>query len=252
MPSKQVTDRKKSADAVVAAAETHADRVGQAVQATLAPYLQKGEKMPDVALLTALLGRWVGGGAATMVKADESHTHELSDDDPVRERRDRAQEELRAEIVELREWMTGLFGPRAVRSLGFAADTPRDPAALVQFASEVSRSLREKSFPAPKRGNVTWTPSKEAGKVDQLREALESALVDVAREAREAQGTLTTKNAAMSSYDDAFGRAASGIEGLFLVAGESELAARVRPSARRPGQTEELASVPEPQEPDKG
>lgn len=241
MPSKLVTDRKKSADAVAAAAETHADRVAQAVTATLSPFLAKGEKMPDVGGLTTLLGRWLASSASGMMAADEAHVHELSDDAPVRERRDEAHETLYAELVELREWMTGLFGSRAVRSLGFAADTPRDPAVLVQFAAEVSRSLREKSFPAPKRQGVSWSPSKEAGKIDDLREKLQKAIAEVAREVREAQGTLASKNAALAAYDDAFARASESLEGLFTLAGETELAARVRPSSRRPGQTEELA-----------
>ena len=249
MPSKQVTDRGKSAAAVTAAATTHAARVGQSAGAILSPFLEEGEKMPDVQLFTELIGRWVASTASRMTAADEAHIHELSDDDPVRERRDTAQEALSSELVDLREWMTGLFGARAVRSLGFAADTPRDPAALVRFAGEVSRSLRDKAFPAPRRAGVTWSAAKEAGKIDKLGQALEQAIADVAREVREAQGTLADKNAALGAYDDAFARASNGLEGLFLLAGETELAGRVRPSTRRPGQTEELAPQDEPAAP---
>ena len=67
-----------------------------------------------------------------------------------------------------------------------------------------------------------------------------------AREVREAQGTLADKNTAIAAYDIAFSRASKVLEALFLLAGETALADRVRPSARRPGQTEELAPQPEP------
>jgi hypothetical protein len=253
MPSKQVTDRKKSADAVAAAADIHAGRAARTVQTVLSPYLQKDEEMPDVERFAVLVGRWLAATSSAMVAADEAHIHELSDDAPVRDRRDDAHAKLHAELVELREWMTGLFGGRAVRSLGFAADTPRDPAALAQFAGEVSKSLREKDFPAPKRAGVTWSPAKEASKIDKLRAKLDEAIAAVGREAREAQGTLATKNAALGAYDDAFARSSEYLEGLFTLAGETELAARVRPSTRRPGQTEELAPqfAPEDEEPAK-
>jgi hypothetical protein len=241
LPSKQIGDRAKSAKVVASAASVHAARVAQAVQTVLSPYLAKNEKMPDVEGLTLLVGKWLEETSARMAAADEAHIHELSDDDPIRKSRDEAQAALNDELVELREWMTGLFGARAVRSLGFAADTPRDAAALSRFAGEVVKSLREKDFPAPKRSGVSWSPVKEAEKIDKLRGALETTIADVVREAREAQGTLADKNAAIAAYDTAFSRASKVLEGIFTLAGETALADRVRPSTRRPGQTEEQA-----------
>lgn len=241
MPSKQIVDRAKSANAVASAASVHAARVAQAVQTVLSPYLEKNQKMPDVEGLTLLLGKWLAQTSAKMTAADEAHIHELSDDDPVRKGRDEAQAALNDELVELREWMTGLFGARAGRSLGFAAETPRDPAALSHFAGEVVKSLREKDFPPPKRSGVSWSPAKEADKIDKLRGALDASIADVVREAREAQGTLADKNVAIAAYDMAFSRASKVLEGIFTLAGETVLADRVRPSTRRPGQTEEQA-----------
>ena len=241
MPSKQVVDRTKSGDAVSAAATIHAERVAQVVGNVFSPFLEKGEKMPDVRLLSILVGRWLSKAGAQMAEADEAHIHELSDDDPARERREKAQAALSDEIVELREWMSALFGARAVRSFGFSTETPRDPTALSRFAGEVCKSLREKDFPKPKREGVTFAPAKEAAKLEKLRKELDEALAEVAREAREAQGTLAKKNTAIAGYDDTFRRGAKYLEGLFTLAAEVELAERVRPSSRRPGQTEEMA-----------
>jgi len=90
-------------------------------------------------------------------------------------------------------------------------------------------------------------PAKEADKIDKLRGALDTTIADVVREAREAQGTLADKNAAIATYDTAFSRASKVLEGIFTLAGETALADRViRPSTRRPGQTEEQAPPAEP------
>ncbi len=246
MPSKQIVDRTKSANIVSAAASVHAARIAPAIATILSPFLDSGKKMPDAEGFILLVGKWLAHTSATMAAADEAHIHELSDDDPIRQARDQAQTALNDELVELREWMTGLFGARAVRSLGFAAETPRDPAALSHFAGEVVKSLRKKTFPPPKRDGVSWSPLKEATKIDTLRATLDTALANIVREAREAQGTLADKNTAITTYDTAFSRASKVLEGLFTLAGETDLADRVRPSTRRPGQTEEQAPQTEP------
>src|SRR5262245_18280643 len=47
MPSKQVTDRKKSALAVASAGRTHAADVSASLSTLLSPYRKKGEDFPD-------------------------------------------------------------------------------------------------------------------------------------------------------------------------------------------------------------
>ena len=54
-----------------------------------------------------------------------------------------------------------------------------------------------------------------------------------------AQATLAKKNQAVEEYDRVFTGVATSLSGLFTLAGERELAEKVRPSTRRPGQTVE-------------
>ena len=69
MPSKEVIDREKSAREVVAAGETHGVAVAAALGELLTPLLKRGEKMPDIALLVALMGRRLEATSEALVKA---------------------------------------------------------------------------------------------------------------------------------------------------------------------------------------
>lgn len=239
MPSKQITDRQKSALAVSAAIRTHATDAERALHDQLAPYLKKGETMPNIALLLELSARSLDAAAATMIASDESHLRELADDDAPRRNRDTAAAALSDELVILREWLTGLFGHSALRALGFSAETPTDPVALERFAGEVQSALQDKSLPKPRQKGISWDPTETRAQLAKARAALQGHLQDVAREARDAEGTLRAKNDAMNSYDQRFSRVATFVSGLFRFAGETALAERVRPSGRKPGQTAE-------------
>ena len=65
---------------------------------------------------------------------------------------------------------------------------------------------------------------------------LGAALITTAREEKEAEQTQKTKNRAIAAYDDVFSKSASLISALLGVAGEEELARRVRPTKNKPGQ----------------
>ncbi|MFO0587767.1 MAG: hypothetical protein U0441_09520 [Polyangiaceae bacterium] len=252
MSSKQVTDRQKSAQAVIFAATTHAPRVGKSTKDMLSPMLKKNQEPADVEALMLHLAGWLERAKDEMVRTDEAHSHELADDAEPRARRDETKAELSEELVSLRNLVAGVYGAKVTKELGFSTETPSDPVVLWRFAGEVSKALRKKSaLPPPQRGKtkVTWSPAETADQIDEIRERLDAANKDVAREAREAQGTLADRNKALETYDDVFRRVANLLVGLFMFAGETELADKVRPSARRAGQTEELAPPAEETKP---
>ncbi|MEO7330871.1 MAG: hypothetical protein ABI193_20015, partial [Minicystis sp.] len=124
-------------------------------------------------------------------------------------KRDAAQQTLSGELVELREWMTGLFGAASVRKLGFSDQKPRDAVARSRFASEVVTAPTTKKLPAPRRKGVKWDAEESVEKLTELRTSLDGHMADVAREAREAQGTRVTKNNAITAYDKSFSEVAN-------------------------------------------
>lgn len=239
MPSKQVVDRQKSAQAVIAAGETNASLIADELKELLSPYLRKTEKLPDIDLLIDLVARYLAGSTDALTAADEKNISELADDDQARDARDEAVAALYAALGDLREWVIALFGSASLRVLGFSGPTPQEPAALARFAGEVASALSSGKLPKTKRPGIKWDPAEAVAELNVAREALQKHLTTVAREAREAQVTLSAKNAAIADYDERFARTANFYAGLFRLAGQSDLADRVRPSPRRAGQIED-------------
>src|SRR4051794_240772 len=112
MPSKMVTDRKKSADTVIAAARSHGAAIQRTANQTLSLVIKKGEPALDLVSLTEFLARSIEKARDVMTAADDAHEAELRDDSAPREARDASAAALTEDIVELREVVTGLLGSK--------------------------------------------------------------------------------------------------------------------------------------------
>lgn len=238
MASKQVTDRQKSADAVIAVGLSLAPDIGSTVTLSHTPWLQPGETMPDLALFTLLLCRSLGAAKMAMIQADQAHVTELSDDPAFREARDQATHALSSFLVETREVFMGVFGSKAT-STYFKGITPRDPVVLSRFAEEVADNLSKNPLPPPRVPGAVVDVQAILQSITSQRDALDQQLKNVGREVREAQVTLDARDAAMDAYDRVFSRVASTLCELLKLAGKPELAAKVRPSTKKPGQVEQ-------------
>lgn len=251
MPSKQITDREKSASAVAAVAETQANAVQAALGKLFKPHLHKGESMPDFSLLVLLVSRALDASKTRMVDADAAHDAELGDDDGYRKARDDAAAALSDKLIELRETLTGVYGAATANAV-LAGPTPQDPVVLSRFARDVAGALGRVKLPKPRVKGAKIDVAETADEIEERRATLDAALKDVAREVREAQATLDAKNQALAAHDEAFAGAATALTGLLRLAGKPELAAKVRPSTRRPGQTAaDTEEEPAPAPPEK-
>jgi hypothetical protein len=251
MASKLVTDREKSSRAVAASAETHAGEIAKGFAAELAPYLKSGEKLPDVALLVRLVARRIAADTAALVAADDAHERELADDAAPREARDEAAARLRSVLVDGRAAVEAAFGPAGLRNLRLDGAVPEDPTVLATIGERVAGALRDAGIklPKPRRASMKLDRAALAGEIEAELPALKKALAKVATEDREKEATLRAKQNAMRKSDRSFGQAASLLSASFTFAGLEDLAAKVRPSGRRPGRTaaedDEEAPLPE-------
>lgn len=232
MASKLVTDRQRSAEAVAAIGDAQGETLTAAVAASLA----RGRR--DVgtdldALLEMLTGRLLAARDA-MVAADATHEKGLSDDPAARAAHGEAAANLYGDLVDLRDITSGSYGPELASAL-FGGPTPRDPVVLQRFGHEVAEQLLVTAFPAARQAGVSLDRAAAANMLREKSMLLATQLEAVAREEREAQVTLVEKNRAIDAYDRVFQGVSTVLTGLFILAGQDELAERVRPSARRPG-----------------
>ncbi len=114
----------------------------------------------------------------------------------------------------------------AARSSGARASRPR-----------VSAALSSQKLPKSRVRGATFRAEDWVERLDDRITPLEKAIDVVAREVREAEGTQATKNRALEAYDETFRKVATLLSATLSIAGEDELASRVRPTARRPGRT---------------
>jgi len=237
MPQKSVVTRERSASSVCAALDTFTPSIQERLVALAAPHVAPDEAMPDWSVALRLLARMLDRSAANIRDADERHEAELRDDAAPREARDGAVDAITATITELREVMTGLFGAKSLALVHLVGVTPREPIALSRFTHTIIDGLGAAKLPAPRVKGAEFDAKSFAKTLRRHVTALDGAVADVTREAREAQVTQAAKTTAIAAHDTLFVSVANVAEGLLTLVGENDLARRVRPSVRRPGVT---------------
>jgi hypothetical protein len=257
MTSKLVTDREKSSRSVAAAAETHAEEIAKGFASELKPHLKSGEAMPDVALLVRLIGRRILADTAALVAADDAHEHELADDAAPREARDEAAARVRGVLVDARAAIDAAYGPSGLVKLRLDGAVPEDPSVLVSAGERVAKALRDTDIklPKPRRASMKVDRTGLAEEIEAELPALKKALAKVATEEREKEATLRAKQNAMQKSDRSFGQGATLLSASCTFGALEDLAAKVRPSGRKPGRTaaeEEETPPAEPSSPPEG
>lgn len=246
-PTKMVTDRRKSSLIVENSVGTSGETVAaKLIERTVAT---AGEgPVPDYLLVLQALGAKLAQTREELTAADQRHRDEVSDDDEHREKRDEAARELNRQILKLRDSFTGIYGATARKTLGFDDRTARDPMPLLAQGQRLLDNLRHPGLqlPAPQTPGIEVDLALILPPLETAVETLRVAIQDVAREKTEADLTLVSKNEALAAFDDTFLWVARALAALYSLAGEYELAARVRPSRRRPGRTETVDDQPEP------
>lgn len=240
MASKSVLDRQRVGKAIIAAARTHAQEVGERLQAILTPVLEDGETLPDLNQLQLLFARLLQRRLDALVAADECHLTELDDDTDIRQCRDQAAAELYDQVVAVRDLMRAAVGPeRETEILGLEGRTPQDPLALNRAAERILCRLQQPGateLTASRLPSVDLDlgeiPARLEAKIGDLRDALSA----VGREEREADTTQQRKNEASAAYDEVARGVADTLRGWCHLADLPNLAERIRvtrPSRRR-------------------
>jgi len=243
MASKSVLDRQRVGQAIVAAARTHAQEVGERLSNQLSAVLEDGETLPDLTLIQQLLARLLESRLDELNQADHDHLAEVDDDRDPRRRRTEASIEVRQQIAEIREAVRAVFaGDLVVRGLCLDGEVPMEPTTLHAAANEILGRLRvppDENLSERLVAGCTFDMTRAADALQPKVEALGAALSDVRRERMELQSTGLRRQRSLQGFDRVGRGVARTLQGWLELAGFPEQAARVRltPMKRRAANT---------------
>lgn len=238
MVSKMVTDRRKSSDSVQSAGSEYENNIVESIGRIFGS--EAGAAAGTLARAAVVT---LKSDTDVMLTADNVHQGEIADDTSVIEFKTEKSTVVRVSLVETREMGGAVFGPNFVRELGFEGLTPVDPVAVHQLGVLVLDKLRTIEPPKPKNPAIKMDLGVLAGPLAESLDELDAAIKDVSDEKKQAITKLAEKNKAIAGYDEIFSAAANLISTMLRVSGEEELAGKVRPSTRRPGNTVEIGDV---------
>lgn len=249
MPSKARSDREASARVVITSLTTHKAEIEEGLAAFLRPYAKRGEALPEVGPLLEFLARALTTTLRNYAAADDAHEAEQADDVAPREARDTSAAALRETVMDLRRALEP--GGRAVlTTFGLAAPVSEKPTEILTTGRYVLTRLEDDALPWPKpRRGVSVDRKLFIEDLTAQVSALDTALAKVATETKELESTKLMRDTVESVHNAMFSLSAGLGWEVFKAAGKVELADRIRPSARRPGQTDVPPEAPAPTPP---
>ncbi len=242
MRSRSVNHRKKSSESVQAAGVTHKEVIEASFQAGFGvdpdgPYTPR---IIDAAI------RSLVRNTLAMEFADDQLDRQRRELEVVRAVHAGLAQSVRRTLVSLRQVAEATLGPDYVRQLGFSGNTPVVPIELERLGKRVLEKLAD-TPPDARALGVTFDAEPWRVQLAGPVAALADARSAYTREERAAEACVVTRQRSLQTFDEAFSRTATLFSTLLELAGETELAGRVRPASRRRGQTAEHAGEHAPE-----
>lgn len=241
--SKMVVDRQRSSDAVQAAGRTHQKRIASRMAETFG----SSDLLGATELMLDRMNARLGDKTRRLVEADEAHDAELTQDVAIRREAETVTAQVRTDLVDLRASAGEVLGPEYVARLGFTGETPESLVEVERLGQRVLENLGTVTPPKPRVVGYTFDRAAWQKRLGEHLGPMPTARETLAMELRESEATLVAKQRAIEEFDTVFSHTANLMSGFLAIAGEHELARRVRPSSRRRGQTAEIAGdIPSP------
>ncbi|MCH9647626.1 MAG: hypothetical protein K0U98_05260 [Deltaproteobacteria bacterium] len=235
MPSKMVSDRQKTALSLQAAALRHAGRAAESFGARLVPEGGDGEADVELANWLTKVGNRLALRAEQLVEADRAKLGELHRGRELRRRREALTANLARFLSELRWMVDSAFGAgSSVQALGLEGIMGRKPVVVHLKARMAVERLEQGAMEAlgPHMAGVAFDSERLLVLLRATTEELGAVLAELAAADRQAEGRSVAKTTSMAAFDHEAKWTARLLEAAFSLAGEVELAARVRRTAR--------------------
>lgn len=239
--SEVVLQHLESTAEVVASVDAHGEVVAARLDERLALHQENLEDGPTPANSLGMMTRLKDGlvdSQERLADADHQHVEQLRKVLELREKRDEARPRMQQQLTTARHLFEEMHG----QGTAFVVAGLESPT-----AKTVTKLLRQADLAIARceQPDLVLPPSRVAGfKVDPVEVAnglkaesgqLKGTLGEIRLARRKAQETRKVKNRVLEEHKVTFLWTARTLEGFYRLAGEDELADRIRPSVRRPG-----------------
>ena len=235
----------RAAKEIRVALDTDGDRIGERINEQFPLPVGEGEPDFDYRLHIRHLVLQLDSAVEKTTAAEDEHSIRLIRVSRSKDERDEVTSANLGKLVAARQGLESLY-PEGGFELAFVSGTtPREPDRLLEQLVQTVKLLKKPAVELRQLKVAGFqvdlgdlATDLESGQTE-VRDALDS--LDVAR--KEAEGTLVVKNKATGELRRIVLWVSRTAEGLFHLAGESDLAGRIRSSTRRPRRPSEEAAA---------
>ncbi len=232
-----VMKRKALCDLVVGATKVQGPGVGGSLGEYLSPVLGEEETLPDMVASLGLYGRKLQFYGSAMVTADEAYLTELAKLNEVRAEGEVPTRILKDKILSLRSTCEGLFGEETLGPLALDFNLAQDVRGVLRQAEIIRERVRgsDKELVAERWVKGSLDRESSVQELDSEIEQLSLIVERLVEQGKRVDTAKVLKDKALEDFDRQYILIARVVEATFRVAGEVDLANRIRPTVRQLG-----------------
>ncbi len=230
-----VMKRKALCELVVGATRVQGPEIGGSLGAYLSPVLGEEETLPDMAVQIELYGRKLQSFCDDMVATDETYLAEIARLDTVEAEAEEPMRQAKDKILSLRYTCLGLIGEASLRPLGLDFNLAQDVRGVLRQAEIIrERVASSESELVPKR----WMEAKlsrqaSARELDPEIGEMRVMVERLVEQRKRVDTAKVRKDDALKEFDRNYIPIVRVLEATFRVAGETDMADRIRPTVRQ-------------------
>jgi hypothetical protein len=243
---KATADKARITRTVVSAAEKHGEEIAAGVEPLIFP-----EGVPAELTLAAVivaLGAGLDGIQKELERRDNLLVAELGEDTAASDAVVEKEAELRGSLVRARSGGEACFGTAALVALGLSEAVPPGIELLLRYA-DIAGGTIETARVEPIAADMTMDRPAVAANIRTQTAALRAAIDHDVFEERDTQSARSKRDVQAELWQRAYSGFADALAGLASAAGLSDIADRVRPTARRRAGIPEDIDVSDPIDP---
>lgn len=230
--SKQVAAELALTREVLSSIKSHWPLIIEPLKDELSKYSSLEGFDPEIFL--KIITGYFNGTADTLRAADIALANERDDDPEFRGKRDDAIDATNQILSKIK----AVLNESSLIALGLSGKTPETPDSLISYSQKALTALKGKPeiVKSVSDGEDDFVKVDIATMIQSLEKCISNlvkSLDDVKVEERELQVALNFRNQKEDEWKNAYYAVASILSGLYLLGGKSDLADKIRPTARR-------------------